>query len=733
MSAIAGVIHLDGSSVPRGAIDRMLASLAHRGSGPARIWREGPVGLGHIAAHPPERADGVGGPAVHAASGCVVVADARIDNRSDLAKRLGVGRTRVQDDAALILRAYERWGNECAAQLIGDFAFVVWDPRRRELLCARDGMGVRPFYFHRTARRLAFASEVKALFTLPDVPREIDDRQIALYLEGRFDDRVATTYRGIERLAAGHAMTVTDRRVASTAYWTLDSIREVRFASDEDYVDGFREIFTEAVRARLVGPELVGATLSGGLDSSSIVCVARDLGEARQPLPTFSLVFPSLPESELEAIDERRFMDAVAQGGGIESHVVRADLLSPFADIDRVLWHVDEPHPAPNLYLHWGMYAAARARGVGVLLDGFDGDSAVSHGFGRLNGLASTDRWSEFETEVRAHAHHRGFPARAVLRHYGLPHLSGLARSGEWRRWWRATREIGSRFGLSRRHLALRHGFAPIAPSWTREAWRAVRGRPAVEASMLSAELRSMIAPEGSDRSAASAATQTEREMHAAGLAQPLYQLTLEIADKCARAFGIEPRYPFFDRRLIEYCLALPDEQKFAGGWPRYAFRRAMEGILPPEIQWRATKGNLSPNLDRAMRTTDRSVLDALTSANPRVDRYVDRGALTRVARRYLASSKWGHPDGLKLFRAGVLTRWIDARSPGEHASPTRGAAHHRPNELVEQAGFGAHGRLRREPCEACSGKPSPGELVGTAHSRPHDRVAASPPHEDSE
>jgi asparagine synthase (glutamine-hydrolysing) len=732
MSAIAGVVHLDRSPVPRAAIERMLAALAHRGEGPARVWREGSVGLGHIGAHPPERADGVGGPAVHTASGCVVVADARIDNRDDLARRLGLGRTRVQDDVALILRAYERWGTECAAQLIGDFAFVVWDPRRHEIVCARDGMGVRPFYFHRTARRLAFASEIKALFTLPDVPREVDDRQIALYLDGSFEDRVATTYRGIERLPAGHAMTVTDRRVSSTAYWALDTVREVRFANDDDYVDGLREVFTEAVRARLVGPGRVGATLSGGLDSSSIVCVARELGEGR-PLPTFSLVFPSLPDDELAAIDERVFMDAVIRGGGIEPHQVRADLLSPFTDIDRVLWHVDEPHPAPNLYLHWGMYSAARERGVGVLLDGFDGDTAVSHGFGRLNGLARADRWSEFESEVRAHAGHRGFPERAVLRHYGFPYLAALAQSSEWRRWWRASREIGGRFGVPQRHLALRHGLAPIAPSWLRDAWRSVRGRGAVAPSVLSSAMRSLIASNQGHRSPP-AAIPTERELHAEGLAQPMYQLTLEIADKSARAFGIEPRYPFFDRRLIEYCLGLPEEQKFGGGWSRYAFRRAMQGILPREIQWRTTKGNLTPNLDRGMRTIDRPIVDALTSPNPRVDRHVNRESLRGITQAFLASSKWGHPDTLGIFRAGVLTRWVDVPADRKLRAPaTRAVDRSAPGDRIEQAKSGAHGRSRREPCEACAGKSSPGNLVTAAHPRPHEGVAASPPPEVNE
>src|SRR2546425_12240871 len=165
-------------------------------------------------------------------------------------------------------------------------------------------------------------------------------------------------------------MVVTREGVRMEQYWVLDPEREIRMKSDGEYAEAFREIFTEAVRCRLRSAFPVGSMLSGGLDSSSIVCVARQLlaQNGSTPLHTFSVVFPDLPEC-----DEREYIDAVVAGGGVEPHYLRGDELSPVAGLERQLDQQDEPFYAPNLFLHAGLYDAAAHTGVRVLLDGLDG------------------------------------------------------------------------------------------------------------------------------------------------------------------------------------------------------------------------------------------------------------------------------------------------------------------------------------------------------------------------
>jgi asparagine synthase (glutamine-hydrolysing) len=295
-----------------------------------------------------------------------------------------------------------------------------------------------------------------------------------------------------------------------------------------------------------------------------------------------------------------------------------------------------------------------------VLLDGFDGDATVSHGFGRLNALMATGDWSTFEAEVRAFAGHRGRSPESVLPHFGFPLLSDLARRGNVRAWLRGARELARRFTISRRDLAVNHGLRPAVMALGRVGqW----SKPKSAASgLLRSDLARHIAPalrEANDR-AAGLDGAMERRMHLGSVAQPLYQLTLEIADKSARAFGVEPRYPFFDRRLIELCLGLPDEQKFADGWPRLVFRRAMEGVLPREVQWRAAKGNLAPNFDRRLRAADRSAIEAAMTDSPELARFMDVTALGEVARNYLGRTAWGGQDGPLLARATMLAGWLE-------------------------------------------------------------------------
>jgi asparagine synthase (glutamine-hydrolysing) len=269
-----------------------------------------------------------------------------------------------------------------------------------------------------------------------------------------------------------------------------------------------------------------------------------------------------------------------------------------------------------------------------------------------------------------------------MLAHFGLPFLALQARRGQWVSWAVTARELAGRFGLSRRGMLLDHGLRAAVPDAIRSAYRAVRRREPESASVVRPALARELRQHARDgrRDADRDATSTERESHVEGLSQPAYQLTLEMADKTAAAYRVEPRYPFFDRRLIEFCLAVPEEEKLAGGWPRLVFRRAMEGILPAEVQWRSDKGNLSPNFHRALRASQADAVDA--RAVPALEPYVDPQALNDMRRRYCDETfTLGRSgDGHTLFRTLVLETWLmqheREKSPSrEHADASASAA----------------------------------------------------------
>lgn len=638
----------------------MWDALAHRGPDGRGVWLApgGSVALGHLALYTTPESRREAQPLVRPESGVTLVADARIDNREELIGALGVSRASAPTDAELIAAAYDRWGEGCAERLIGDFAFALWDVRKRTLFCARDPMGVKPFYYFREQGHFAFASEAKALFTIPGVDLTIDEEQIALFLGWHHEERSRTVYRHIFRLPAAHTLVVTPDRVALRSYWSADGARDVRLTSEADYEEAFREIFGQAVSARLRCQDAVGATLSGGLDSSSVACMARELrGPSAPPLPTFSLIFPELPERELRMIDERSFVDAAVRGGGLNPTYIRGDKLSPLSEVDRIVWHLDEPFSMPNLYLHWAMFGAAGDAGVRVLLDGFDGDSAVSHGFGYLTDLVRAGDIDMLAAEMRAFSsRHAKSPAMA-LDAYVLPYLSELARGGRLIEWSRTASRLRRRFGLARWRVATRHGITAFMPKtfdWSRQ-------RESSEHTLLQPALARFVHGKKVDlaRRERRRAMPSERAAHVEGISQPLYQLTLEVADKCAAAFGVEPRYPFFDRRLIEFCIGLPGEQKFGGGWPRFLLRRAMQGILPPEIQWRTMKSNLSPNFHRQFRAVD--VRQRPIGSGGALATYarVDRLMELRRAYESCSASQRMRAEGLALFRAAVLEAWL--------------------------------------------------------------------------
>jgi asparagine synthase (glutamine-hydrolysing) len=684
VSGIAGIVHRDGRPVSPDAIARMSAAIAHRGGDASGSICEGTVALAHRMSWSTPESKREIQPLIRAAPASWLVADARIDNRGELTSLLRVAEPGNITDAELIARAYERWGRRCVEHLVGDFAFALWDGEARELYCARDPMGVKPLYYFESADSFAFASEAKALFALDVVPREIDPLQVARFVEGTIGDRERTHFKGIMRLPAAHWLAVGRDRSLRTQYWRPDPQRELRYSSSGEYAEAFHDIFTEAVRSRMRSIHGVGAALSGGLDSSSIVCTARDLRREAggAPIHSFSLVFPSLPERDLRMIDEREYIDSVVRGGGVLPTYVRGDELSPAADVSEILRTLDEPYPAFNLYLHWAMYRAARERGARVFLDGFDGDTAVSHGFGRFSGLVHRREWDVFERETRALAERRQVRPEALLSHFGLPHLAVLARRGSWLEWARAARELTRRFDLAVTDVSLNHGLRPATPAIVRSAYRAMRrSAPELHSLLLPELARALREGDAGGASEDDASVLgTERESHVQGLSQPAYQLTLEMADQCAAAFGVEPRYPFFDRRLIDFCVALPDSEKLAEGWPRLVFRRAMQGVLPPEIQWRSGKGNLSPNFHRTLRAAQASA--GAHSADSPLAAYVDVSAVEEMRRRYCAESTTlaRSDDGHALFRIMVLERWLSegggqTSSARRRSSPVASAA----------------------------------------------------------
>ena len=641
----------------------MTSILAHRGPDGQGVWSDGPIGFGHRMLRTSSQSQGERHPLVSTTGDLVLTADARIDNRRELLSALGRGSTTPHiADSELILAAYERWGERCAERLLGDFAFAIWDRRRQTVFCARDHFGVKPFYYYCSGRAFVFASEIKALLCIPEVPRRLNEARVAEYLAEVFDDKSSTFYQHIVRLPPSHSMTVSSNGERLRKYWTLDPSRELRLSSEEDYDEAFREVFTEAVRCRLTDASQLGSTLSGGLDSSSVTCVARKLlaENGSHTLQTLSVVFNESPEC-----DERPFINTVLAQGGLEPHYISADPVSPLTDIDSVLWHQDEPFFNPNMYIMWEIVKAANRHGVRVLLDGVAGDIAVGHGVAYLGELARQGRWDAFASGSQRLSNYFQRPATFYLERYGLTHLRELARKGRWLALARQTVEVSKHFDVSPWSLAYRHGLRPLAPSSLGRARQALglgRFRKATSEPFIHPEFSKRIGlderVEESRRSRPKSAA-TPREAHCRSLDSGVNPFNFEILDRAAAAFSVELRHPFADTRMVEFCLSLPAEYKLRDGWSRFILRHAMGGILPDQVRWRERHSNLAPNFVRALRAFEgRRLEDMAQNDFAAVREYVDPVPLRAAYRGFVRKDAPG--SEVPIWKSLTLALWLE-------------------------------------------------------------------------
>jgi asparagine synthase (glutamine-hydrolysing) len=653
MSAIAGVWRLDNSPAERPELNRMLDVLAHRGPDVSSVWLEDSVGLGHrmLWTTPESLTETL----PLQMNSLVITADARIDNRDDLFRLFDV--VDSLSDSELILMAYRRWGEQCVEKLLGDFAFAIWDGSEQRLFCARDHFGIRPFVYFRSANVFAFASEIKALLTLPFVPRRINEAKLASYLIEDFDDKENTFYADIYRLPPAHSLVITPEKLHLQTYWTLSD--RTYQASDKEYAEGFFDIFKEAVRCRTRSVYPVGALLSGGLDSSSVVAVARDLIPSQAGggvLRTFTADFPDVARA-----DERRFVDAVLAQGNVESFRICASELSPLYDKERMCGHFDEPIPVPNLFMQWALYEVAQQQHIRVLLTGLDGDTAVSHGWARLVDLASQRDWDRLVTETKSAASLLGAPDEAILRYWVYPYLMDLSKHFHFIALAQLISRLHNDFLISRKRVLYTYGIRPWIPGWLR---RLRRRSLAPSFSLHNSIINNSFARQQGIRSEQRFLHRKrleafpEKEAYRHRVYNGLVTLAFEVQNISAFAFGMESRQPFYDKRLIEYSASLPADQKMNQGWTRVVLRRAMEGRLPPEVQWRQQKAFLGMHFISALLEHERAVIDDVLVNNPgHLERFIDCDNLQEVIRQYIEDPK--DRSATTVWAALMLGLWL--------------------------------------------------------------------------
>ena len=282
MTAICGIVSLDGAAVPHDHFERMMTALAHHGLACVHGFRVNCAG--DTALEPRSGSDSSLSPPYDRGSNHLLIAlNARLDNRKDLVQRLGIQQPTHFADSHLILAAYEKWGERCVEFLLGDFAFAIWDQRQRKLFCSRDHMGQCPLFYYHDARRFIFASEPKALVTVPGVTNRVNRNKLAslAFPSARplFWDQ--SWFEDITALPAGTSLTLDEHGLHTRRYWEPTPETGLSSRRDDEILEAFQSLMFDVVGDRLDGSTPTVALLSGGLDSSSVVSVTSRILERR--------------------------------------------------------------------------------------------------------------------------------------------------------------------------------------------------------------------------------------------------------------------------------------------------------------------------------------------------------------------------------------------------------------------------------------------------------------------
>jgi asparagine synthase (glutamine-hydrolysing) len=570
MSGIAGIFYTDGRPVDRPALEDLMAPMAFRGPDGVGLWVEDNVGLGHLQMRTTPESLAEEQPALSRDGRYVITWDGRLDNREELVSALaGVrGVSPSTPDPDLVLAAYTTWGKDALKRLVGDFAFVIWDRRTRNLFCARDPLGIRHIYYFQDKGRFIFASDVKAILAQPGVPYELDVRAVAQYLLNPLLTSDRSPFREVLQLPPATHLTVGEHGVSKEAYWTPEPWDQITYPRVEDYVGQFNEVFRAAVRSRLRSLTPVGISLSGGMDSTSIACVAAHLvqsGDAAQVrLQTFSSVFQDFP-----AVDESAYIRQVLDAWRLDGSFLVADDLWAFKPLQRKETVLSRPYPVPFKARHEGLLTQAKNAGVRVMLTGEGGDEAFAIGFTALLELLRTFRIGKFFEEMR--------------------YLTPLSRRLVYRQLlWRPLPS-----GVRRAYSRLR---GKRAPQWLDQRFLEASGA-----------LRAEELPLDPPKSSSAYVKSQFSSFASIGYSSILAYLTEMYAH-----YEVEARHPFLDRRVIDFVCRVPPHVKFSHGWSKVLLREAMKDLLPERVRTRPQKTTFTDVFNHGLKSERERILALL-------------------------------------------------------------------------------------------------------------------------
>lgn len=539
--------------------------VAHRGPD-GRGWQTyvsaaGPIALGHRRLAIIDVSDAGLQPMADASGRYHLVFNGEIYNYLELREEMRAkGEVFVSDsDSEVLLRAYMLWGEAALPRLRGMFAFLIWDERDKTLFAARDRYGIKPLYLFSTPRGAAFASEIKQLLGLPGLSGRMNIARVHDFLSSGISDHTSQTmFESVDQIRGGECAVIDASHggaiTVEVKRWYPATAGELRI-SEAEAAERFRELLTESVRLHLRSDVPVGSCLSGGLDSSSIVCLMANMMGSDAGGDKVNTVSACYAE---KSVDEKPFMEAVVEHAHTQPHYIFPKAEDVFQRASDITWHQDEPFGSTSIFAQWCVFEEARRAGVKVMLDGQGADEQLAGYHGCFSyymaDLTRRRQFGQLLTTILERNRYHGTSIREQLTHYVVPLLP-------------------SRLGnmLRQQHRALVH-YDWLGTEILRE-----KGSH-TGAFQLAGELLGL--PPVTDlRSVCLTMT------YGSNLA-----MLLHWEDRNSMAHSIEARVPFLDHPLVEFDLSLGNDHKIVGGDTKRVLRRGMKDVLPESVRERRDK-----------------------------------------------------------------------------------------------------------------------------------------------
>ncbi|MBM2820459.1 MAG: asnB [Candidatus Berkelbacteria bacterium] len=619
MCGIVGIIKFDKKPVDKNILQELTDTLSHRGPDDEGIFIDNTIGLGHRRLSIIDLSPLGHQPMFYNNNNLAIVFNGEIYNYLEIKNDLEKSgyKFKSESDTEVILAAYKKWGEKCLERFNGMWAFILFDKKRNQIFIARDRLGVKPVYYYHDKDKFIVGSEIKALLKYPEIKIHPNEKIVWDYLiTGWLDYSDETFFKGIKELRGGHYILIKNKNIIIKKYWDLS--KEINSRSPQENINKFQGLFFDAIRLRLRSDVPIGTCLSGGLDSSAIVCaINRFLRKEKfDQIGSWQKTFSAIYGKDFPKADEQKYITEVIKKTEAKSFSVTPSAKKLKTEVENLIYHQDQPVSTTSIYAQWNVFRLAQSKKIKVMLDGQGADELLA-GYTGYFGIyfLSLIKRGKIITFLRE------------LYFYLIKHPDGWSELREvfsraLKAGWLGSKAASSYQGLNPQFKIFNDNFL--------NKFHPVKRKKIFQDDFKNSLYHSLM-------------------MNLSSL--------LRYEDRNSMAFAIESRVPFLDYRLVEFVFGLPNSYKIRNGETKWIMRQALKGLLPPKIIDRQDKiGFATPEEYWLKNDLKNDLFKVFKSSSFQKRGYFDSEKVVKLYQDYLDNK---FSDGQLFWRLYCLEIWL--------------------------------------------------------------------------